>query len=145
MRLSKILAFSIIFSILVQPLGLVSPVLAETVEMRYSDPDHLHAPKVVDGVTYEYDANGNLVNDGERVISWNQDNLPTRIEKDGKIVEFFYDANGQRIVKKSGQDKTVYVNQYLTINQFNHFRALLFRWRQKDRLPLRTNTTHLFS
>ena len=121
MRLSKTIAFSIIFSILVQPLGLASPVFAGTVDMEYSDLDHLHAPSrtsvcssAVDCATenYVYDANGNLLNDGERTIFWNQDNLPTRIEKDGKIVEFFYDANGRRIVKQSGEDKTVYVNQY---------------------------------
>ena len=107
MRLSKVLAFSIVFSILIQPLGLVSVARAETVEMGYSDPGHLHAPRVVNDVTYQYDANGNLVNDGERVISWNQDNMPVKIVKDDQVVEFFYDANGRRIVKKSGQGETV--------------------------------------
>ena len=116
MNLLKIFSFLIIFSILLQPLGFVSPVFAETVEMEYpaptdSDPKHIHAPKVVNGVTYKYDANGNLVSDGERVISWNQDNLPIRIEKDGKITEFFYDANGRRILKRSGQQTLTYVNE----------------------------------
>ena len=108
---------------------LVSLVSAATVEMEYTDPEHIHAPKIVDGVGYQYDANGNLVNDGERVISWNQDNLPTRIEKDGKVVEFFYDANGQRIVKSSKlkvqsgderEERTIYPSPYLTIQQFNN-------------------------
>ena len=102
----------LVFSILLQPLGLVSVARAETVKMEYSDSDHLHAPKVVNGVTYQYDANGNLVSDGERVISWNQDNLPIRIEKDGQVVEFFYDANGRRIVKRSGQQTLTYVNEH---------------------------------
>lgn len=110
--LGKFVAGVLVVSFLLQPLGLVSPVFAETVEMEYTDPDHIHAPSKVNGVDYVYDANGNLVDDGERVISWNSDNMPVRIEKDGKVVEFFYDADGRRIVKRSGEDKTVYVNQY---------------------------------
>ena len=116
-RLKQVFGTAVLTAVLLA--GLVSPVLAETVEMRYSDLDHLHAPKVVNGVIYQYDANGNLVNDRERVISWNQDNLPTRIEKDGKVVEFFYDANGQRIVKRSDQRTQTYVDvryQLSTIN-----------------------------
>ena len=110
MKWLEVLNSLIIFSILLQPLGLVSVARAETVEMGYSDPDHLHAPKVVNEVEYQYDANGNLVNDGERVIFWNQDNLPVKIEKDGKVVEFFYDANGRRVVKKSDQRTQTYVD-----------------------------------
>ena len=115
----KIVVRILITSFALQPFALVTPALAKAVEMGYSDPDHLHAPKVVNEVKYQYDANGNLVDDGERVISWNQDNLPTRIEKDGKITEFFYDANGRRIVKRSGQQTLTYVNELyeqLTIN-----------------------------
>ena len=82
--------------------------------MQYTDLDHLHAPKkvTIDEVEtdYQYDANGNLVNDGERVISWNQDNMPTKIVKGDQTVEFFYDANGRRIIKKINEDKTIYVN-----------------------------------
>ena len=100
-----------------------SPISAETIDMQYTDPDHLHAPKevTIDGVEtdYQYDANGNLVNDGERVISWNQDNMPTKIVKGDQTVEFFYDADGNRIIKKIGEDKIVYVSnsyQKSTIN-----------------------------
>jgi len=110
--MKKFITGILVTSLALQPIGLITSVSAETVEMEYTDPDHLHAPKVVEGVEYQYDTNGNLLNDGERVISWNQDNLPTRIEKDGEIVEFFYDANRRRIVKKSGQEETIYVNQY---------------------------------
>ncbi len=115
-RFEKFVVDILIVAVLVQPVGLVSVAYAETVEMEYSDPDHLHAPHQVniDGQesTYQYDANGNLVNDEERVISWNQDNLPTRIEKDGEVIEFFYDADGRRVVKRFGENKTVYINDY---------------------------------
>ena len=53
-----------------------------------------------------------MVNDGEREITWNQDNMPIKIIKNGIEVKFFYDANGNRTIKKIGEDKTVYVNQY---------------------------------
>ena len=91
-----------------------SPISAETIDMQYTDPDHLHAPKevTIDGVEvdYQYDANGNLVNDGERIISWNQDNMPTKIVKGDTEVNFFYDADGNRIIKKVGEDKIIYVS-----------------------------------
>ncbi len=110
--LRKFLIFILVFSLLLQPLGLVSSVLAEEVKMEYTDPSHLHAPKQVNGVTYQYDANGNLTDDGERIITWNQDNLPVKIVKSGKTVEFFYDASGRRIAKRSEEGETIYVNQY---------------------------------
>ena len=120
---SLIAGIIISFSFL-QPFVLVSPISAETVNMQYTDPDHLHAPKevTIDGIEtdYQYDANGNLENDGERIISWNQDNLPTKIVKGDQEVEFFYDADGRRIVKKIGEDKTVYVNQYYQSSIINH-------------------------
>ena len=113
-RFEKTVVGLLFVSILLQPLGLISVVHAETVNMEYTDPDHLHAPKEVSvcssaidcaPVTYEYDANGNLVSDGEREIEWNQDNKPIRItrEVDGEtqVVEFFYDASGRRILKRS--------------------------------------------
>ena len=110
----KILSFSLVFSFLLQSFVLVSPVSAETINMQYTDPDHLHAPKkvTIDGIEtdYQYDNNGNLVNDGEREITWNQDNMPTKIIKGDTEVKFYYDADGRRIVKKTGEDKIVYVN-----------------------------------
>ena len=82
-RFKRSIAGILLASVLLQPLGLVSVASAETVEMEYTDPDHIHAPKVVDGVEYQYD------------------------------------ANGRRIVKRSGQQTLTYVNEryeQLTIN-----------------------------
>ncbi len=126
-HLLKIFNFLVIFSILLQPLGLVSPVLAETVEMKYDNSHPLHAPEVVDGTAYEYDANGNLTYDGERTIEWNQDNKPIRIERDGEVVEFFYDASGRRVVKRSGEDKTVYINDYYQQSTINNQQLSIYR------------------
>ncbi len=110
--MKRLISTILIISLLLQPLTLVPPVLAETIKMKYTDPNHLHAPKEVNGVAYQYDANGNLTDDGERTITWNQDNLPVKIVKGGKTVEFFYDASGGRIAKKSEEGETIYVNQY---------------------------------
>ena len=108
--MKSIIAGILSIILFLQPLGLISPISAETIDMQYTDPDHLHAPKKVNETDYQYDANGNLVNDGERVISWNQDNMPTKIIKGNQTVEFFYDADGNRIIKKVGEDKIVYVS-----------------------------------
>ena len=77
--LRKFLIFILVFSLVLQPL-LVSTVYAEEVNIKYTDSNHLHAPKEVNSVIYEYDANGNLTSDGERTIKWNQDNLPVKIK-----------------------------------------------------------------
>lgn len=50
-RFKKIIVGVLIASVLLQPLGLVTPVLAAEVRMDYTDPEHIHAPKVVNGVS----------------------------------------------------------------------------------------------
>lgn len=74
----------------------------ETIAMQYNDPAHVHAPKVVNGFTYRYDANGNLIEDEKRLIEWDYDNKPKKITlKDtGLVTEFEYDGNGQRVIKR---------------------------------------------
>jgi len=127
--MKRIISQILIFFLFFQPLGLVTSIFAETINIQYSDLNHLHAPKVVNGVTYQYDENGNLISDGEKTIEWNEDNLPIKIKKGDTEVKFFYDASGRRIVKSSKlkvkseeeqETKTIYVNQYLTIQQFSN-------------------------
>lgn len=96
----------------------VGVVRAETVNMGYDAAHPIHAPKVVSGVNFQYDRNGNLENDGERILSWNADNLSVKILKDGIEVSLFYDADGGRVVKQQDRtNRTVYVNQYLEVTQ----------------------------
>ncbi|MFN4055407.1 MAG: FG-GAP-like repeat-containing protein [Alishewanella aestuarii] len=45
---------------------------------------------------YQYDANGNMVQDNQRQLTYNSFNKPTRISKAGYQVEFSYDAFGNR-------------------------------------------------
>ena len=44
--------------------------------------------------SYQYDANGNMVRDNERQLSYNSWNKPTRISKGGYQVDFSYDPFG---------------------------------------------------
>jgi len=83
-KLKKTVAGILITSLLLQSLGSVSPVLAETVDIQFDDTHPLHAPEVVNNVIYEYDANGNLLNDGEKQLNGtritNQLELPKAIK-----------------------------------------------------------------
>ena len=91
------------------------------------DPDHPHAVKEIkktDGTLaaqYVYDDNGNMVNsysydrngvpepDEDRVLTYNYDNMPTSILRNGSTTDSDYDANGQRVKKASQTGTTIYV------------------------------------
>lgn len=67
-----------------------------------------HAVTKANGLNYQYDANGNMLRawaDGsqqnERELEWSEFNKPTKITRNGKTVEFFYDANHNRYLKKN--------------------------------------------
>lgn len=74
---------------------------------------------------YQYDANGNLVyintarekQDGqaeekaqERKLLWDEENRLTAINTNGFIAGYWYDASGERVIKTSGDDEGIYVN-----------------------------------
>ncbi|WP_325892451.1 RHS repeat-associated core domain-containing protein [Grimontia sp. NTOU-MAR1] len=67
-----------------------------------------HAVTQANGLTYQYDEVGNMVsakavagtdNALERELEWNEFNKPTKITRNGKTVEFKYDANHSRYLK----------------------------------------------
>jgi RHS repeat-associated protein len=69
-----------------------------------------HAVTKAGSLNYAYDANGNLSrawHDGssvsERQLEWSATNKPTKIVRNGSTVEFFYDANDNRYMKKSSK------------------------------------------
>ena len=74
---------------------------------------------------YEYDANGNLVyvntsrtkKDGvadektaERKLKWDEENRLLTSDDNGFVTNYWYDADGERTVKTSGESDQVYVN-----------------------------------
>ncbi|WP_104398552.1 RHS repeat-associated core domain-containing protein [Vibrio penaeicida] len=76
-----------------------------------------HAVTKASGLTYQYDAVGNMVsakrsnNSTERTLSWTAFNKPSEITRNGKTVSFSYDANHNRYKKVSGTQTTVYIDK----------------------------------
>lgn len=81
--------------------------------------------KVENSHAYEYDANGNLIyvntgrlkSDGdagvknsERKLIWDEENRLLASDDNGFVTNYWYDANGERTVKTSGESDQVYVN-----------------------------------
>jgi len=58
------------------------------------------------GPTYAYDANGNLTSVGDRAVTWNASNKPTRLRNGSgsgaQTADFIYGADGQRVVQAIG-------------------------------------------
>ena len=74
---------------------------------------------------YEYDANGNLVyvntsrtkkngvadeKTTERKLKWDEENRLLASDDNGFVTNYWYDADGERTVKTSGESDQVYVN-----------------------------------
>ena len=62
-----------------------------------------HAPRTVDGVTFSYDANGNLRGDGVRAIFWTAANKLSHVRPapGAPLVGFLYGPDGARAKKTS--------------------------------------------
>ena len=100
--------------------------LAEVKNANYrteENPDSV--AKVDNNHTYTYDANGNLVyvntgrikQDGtldstaaERKLRWDEENRLTASDDNGFVTNYWYDADGERTVKTSGEGEQLYVN-----------------------------------
>ena len=100
--------------------------LAEVKDANYrteENPDSV--AKVDNSHTYTYDANGNLVyvntgrikQDGaldstaaERKLRWDEENRLTASDDNGFVTNYWYDADGERTVKTSGESEQLYVN-----------------------------------
>jgi len=82
----------------------------EQLTIDYSGQEPFHAPKRVAEYQYQYDANGNLLDDGEREYVWNYDNKPLEIKdkETGTITYFAYDGAGERVLRKvvAGEEPT---------------------------------------
>jgi len=72
---------------------------------------HPQAVTNVDGMEYHYDANGNLVSNGEKEFHWN---IKNQLEHGDPWI-YSYDHSGQRIMSDSGSRRNLYVNAYLEL------------------------------
>lgn len=74
-----------------------------------------HAVTQANGLNYAYDAAGNMqrawklgAQTDERTLTWTAFNKPESITRNGKKVEFFYDANHNRYRKKTSDGKETF-------------------------------------
>lgn len=91
---------------------------------------------------YQYDANGNLIyintarekqdgtkEDGasERKLLWDEENRLSAIFINGFVSGYWYDAAGERVIKSSGDDEGMYVNDVFSgaRTQTNNFTAYI--------------------
>lgn len=61
-----------------------------------------------DFLVYEYDKNGNVINDGARTLGFNSLNQLASIIQDGNAFLFTYDQSGQRLTEQFGLDASTY-------------------------------------
>jgi YD repeat-containing protein len=65
----------------------------------------------VDGLAYTYDANGNLINDGQRTYAWDAENRLVEVldATTGEVIaSFTYDGLGRRLSQSTAQGTTYY-------------------------------------
>jgi RHS repeat-associated protein/uncharacterized repeat protein (TIGR01451 family) len=68
-----------------------------------------HAPTSVNGASYSYDANGNLLSGGGRTYIWDSKNLPKQVTYGSTTESYSYNADGQRVRKNAGGTTTIYL------------------------------------
>ncbi len=83
-----------------------------------SGPDSKRPHAVIsDGnATYKYDDNGNMISGAGRTISYNLEDRPVEVTKDGNTVHYVYDGDGVRVKKiVVGGDTTLYIGQFRVV------------------------------
>ena len=93
------------------------------------------------GHKYEYDANGNLVyintsrmkNDGkedekagEQKFRWDEENRLLATDENGFVANYWYDTDGERTVKSSGENEEIYVNSEFSGGRTNTAKFSLY-------------------
>ena len=99
--------------------------LASVKDVNYRTEETPGSNNVENGHTYQYDKNGNLIyvntsrvmgdehrenGVGERKFIWDEENRLLAVDDNGFVSNYWYDADGERTVKTSGESDQVYVN-----------------------------------
>lgn len=94
-------------------------------DVNYRTEDNPESQQIENGHVYSYDKNGNLVyvntnrvmtdghrdnSVGERKLIWDEENRLLAVDDNGFVSNYWYDADGERTVKTSGESDQVYVN-----------------------------------
>jgi RHS repeat-associated protein len=67
-----------------------------------------HAPFDVAGVSYSYDANGNLELGGGRTLTWDEENRLSAVDAGGAITSFTHGGAGERLKMTAGSVTSIY-------------------------------------
>ena len=93
------------------------------------------------GHKYEYDTNGNLVyintsrvkrdgkedeKAGEQKYKWDEENRLLAADENGFVSNYWYDADGERTVKSSGENEEIYVNSEFSGGRTNTAKFSLY-------------------
>jgi len=94
-------------------------------DVNYRTEETPEGQQIENGHVYSYDKNGNLVyvntnrvmtdghrdnSVGERKLIWDEENRLLSVDDNGFVSNYWYDADGERTVKTSGESDQVYVN-----------------------------------
>ena len=94
-------------------------------DVNYRTEETPEGEQIENGHTYQYDKNGNLIyvntnrvmtdghrdnSVGERKLIWDEENRLLAVDDNGFVSNYWYDADGERTVKTSGESDQVYVN-----------------------------------
>ena len=94
-------------------------------DVNYRTEETPEDQQIENGHTYQYDKNGNLIyvntnrvmsdghrdnSVGERKLIWDEENRLLSVDDNGFVSNYWYDADGERTVKTSGESDQVYVN-----------------------------------
>ncbi|ANK91388.1 MULTISPECIES: RHS repeat-associated core domain-containing protein [Rhizobium] len=76
-----------------------------------------HAATQIGAKTIDYDANGNMVSDGSRTLSWDGANRLASVTQDGATVSFAYGPDGARVKKSWAFGTTLYPDANVEIDR----------------------------
>lgn len=94
-------------------------------DVNYRTEETPEGQQIENGHTYQYDKNGNLIyvntnrvmtdghrdnSVGERKLIWDEENRLLAVDDNGFVSNYWYDADGERTVKTSGESDQVFVN-----------------------------------
>lgn len=108
------------------------------------DATHRHAVTSAGGISYVYDAAGNMTRRGGAAIAWDSANRPTSIANpDGNNSRFWYGPDGNRWKQVSSQSGTAETTIYAGGLMEKVSRGRLMTWRHYVVAPTGTAAVHL--
>ena len=115
--------------------------LASVKDVNYRTEETPGDNKIENNHVYLYDKNGNLIyvntgrlmNDGhnetgtgERKLIWDEENRLLAVDDNGFVSNYWYDADGERTIKTSGESDQVYVNGVFSSGSTNTAKFSLY-------------------